>query len=94
MVIFLIYILLVILKGKQLEQIQLFFVELNSPNVYNLVVLFKHHFEGGYIDNILECCFPRQVLLRRSPSPRCQLTSWEWNEPGCTNVAWRKFGKF
>jgi hypothetical protein len=29
------------------------FVELSSPNVYN-IVSFKHHLGGGYIDNILK----------------------------------------
>ncbi len=57
MVFFLVYILLVILKGKQFKQIQFFWVELNFPNVCNLVVLFKHHLEGGYIDNILDVVF-------------------------------------
>jgi len=57
MVFFLIYILLVILKGKQFEQIQFFLVELNFPNVCNLVVLFKRHLDGGYIDNILDVVF-------------------------------------
>jgi hypothetical protein len=37
-----------------LEQIQDKFCELNSPNVRNLVVFFKHHLGGGYIDSILE----------------------------------------
>lgn len=46
-----------LLKGKQLEQIQDKFIELNSPNVHNLVASFKHHPKGGYINNILEIKF-------------------------------------
>ncbi len=58
-----------LLKGEQLEHIQDKFYELNSPNIHNLVVSFKHHLGGGYIDNIFElksnnrydyiqeCCF-------------------------------------
>jgi hypothetical protein len=61
-------------KGGQLKHIQDKLCELSSPNIYNLVVFFKHHSGGGYIDNILElksnncydyiqeCCFSRQVL--------------------------------
>ncbi len=41
-------------KGEQLEHIQYKFYELSSPNIYNLVVFFKHHSRGGYIDNILQ----------------------------------------
>jgi hypothetical protein len=70
-----------------LEQLFLFFVELNFPNVCNLVVLFNPHLEGGYINNILECCFLGQILVRRSPSPRCQLTS------GMNLVAQMQLGK-
>jgi hypothetical protein len=61
-----------LLKGKQLEHIQDKFIELNSPNVCNLVASFKHRPKGGYVNNILEvefkshydniqeCCFSRQ----------------------------------
>lgn len=42
-----------ILMGDQLEQIQDKFIELNFPNIYNLVILFKHRLNGGYINNIL-----------------------------------------
>jgi hypothetical protein len=60
-------------KGGQLEHIQNKFCEFSYPNVHNLVVSFKCHSGGGYIDNILElkcksqydyiheCCFSRQV---------------------------------
>jgi hypothetical protein len=63
-----------LLKGKQLEHIQDKFIELNSPNVCNLVASFKHHPKGGYINNILEskfrnhydyiqeCCFSSQIF--------------------------------
>ncbi len=63
-----------VLKGHQLEEIQDKFIVLNSPNVHNLVVSFKHHPGGSYIDNILElksksrydfiqeCCFPSQIF--------------------------------
>jgi len=37
-----------------LEQIQDKLCEFSSPNVCNVVVSFKHHSGGGYIDNILE----------------------------------------
>jgi hypothetical protein len=62
-----------LLKGEQLEHIQNKFIELNSPNVCNLVASFKYHPRGGYINNILElkfrshynyiqeCCFSRQL---------------------------------
>ncbi len=65
---------LVILKNKKLKQIQDKFVELNSPNVHNLIVSFKHSLGGGYNNNILElksnwhydyihkCYFPWQIL--------------------------------
>jgi hypothetical protein len=43
-----------LLKGEQLKHIQDKFFELNSPNVHNLIVFFKHHLGRGYIDNILE----------------------------------------
>jgi hypothetical protein len=43
-----------LLNGKQLEQIQDKFLKLSSPNIHNLVVVFKHHASRGYIDNILE----------------------------------------
>jgi len=43
-----------LLKGKQLEQIQIKFLKLNSPNVRNLVAFFKHCLGCGYSDNILE----------------------------------------
>ncbi len=41
-------------KGEQLEQIQDKFYKLNSPNIRNVVVFFKHRPNGAYIDSILE----------------------------------------
>jgi hypothetical protein len=43
-----------LLNNEQLKQIQNKFLEMNSPNIHNLVVVFKHHASRGYIDNILE----------------------------------------
>ncbi len=43
-----------LLKGEQLEHIQVKFCEQNFPNVRNLVASFKRHSGGGYINNILE----------------------------------------
>jgi hypothetical protein len=43
-----------LLNSKQLELIQDKFLELNWPNIHNLVVVFKHCAGHGYIDNILE----------------------------------------
>jgi hypothetical protein len=43
-----------ILKGDQLEQIQDKFIELNSPNISNFVISFKHRLNGGCINNILK----------------------------------------
>ncbi len=60
-------------NGNELDQIQEKFLVSNLPNVQNLVVSFKHHLGGGYIDNILElksnnyynyieeCCFIGQI---------------------------------
>ncbi len=39
-------------EGEYMEQIQDKFYELNPPNVCNLVVFFKHHLRGGYIDSV------------------------------------------
>jgi hypothetical protein len=41
-------------KGEYLEHILDKLCEFSSPNVCNLVVSFKCHSGGGYIDNILE----------------------------------------
>jgi hypothetical protein len=58
-----------VFKGEELEHIQNKFCELSFPNVCNLVVFFKRHLGGGYIDSIFqlksksrydyihECCF-------------------------------------
>jgi hypothetical protein len=63
-----------LVKSEQLKHIQDKFIEMNSPNVHNLVTSFKHHPRGGYINNILElkfrshydyiqeCCFSRQIF--------------------------------
>jgi hypothetical protein len=62
------------------------------PNVQNLVVSFKHHLGGGYIDNILElksnncynyieeCCFIAKFMVKRSPYSRGLLMEFgvEW----------------
>jgi hypothetical protein len=43
-----------LLKGEQLEKIQVKFFKLSLPNIRNLVASFKHHSRRGYIDSILE----------------------------------------
>jgi len=65
-----------ILKGNQLTQIHEKFIELDSSNVYNLVLMFKPHLDGGYINifqlkfkshynYIQECCFPSQIFRQK-----------------------------
>jgi hypothetical protein len=43
-----------VFKGEQLEHIQNKLCELSFPNVHNLVVFFKRHLGGGYIDSIFQ----------------------------------------
>lgn len=72
-----------LVKGEQLKHIQDKFIEMNSPNVHNLVTSFKHHPRGDYINNILElkfrshydyiqeCCFQGKFLDKQFSSSRC-----------------------
>jgi hypothetical protein len=60
-----------------LNKFKIFFLVLSSLNVWNLVASFKHHYNGGYIDNILElksknrydyieeCCFLGQISSQK-----------------------------
>jgi hypothetical protein len=43
-----------LLHGEELEHVQDKFIELSFSNIRNLVISFKHHLEGGYIDHIFE----------------------------------------
>jgi hypothetical protein len=61
-----------LMKGEQFEQIQDKFCDLNSPNIHNinLVVSFKHHPSGDYIDGILEFYCLGQILDKKSSFSR------------------------
>jgi hypothetical protein len=55
--------LLEFLKGDKLHQVTDKFTTLCSPNIRNLMVLFKHHLDNkGYIDNILALKFRRVMI--------------------------------
>ncbi len=54
------------LKGTKLHQVMDKFTTLCSPNVRNLVALFKHHLDNkGYIDNILGLKFISVMITFR-----------------------------
>ncbi len=55
-----------VLKGTKLHQVVDKFTTLCSPNVRNLVALFKHHSNNkGYIDNILVLKFKSVMITFR-----------------------------
>jgi hypothetical protein len=95
-----------LLKGEQLEHIQDKFFEFSSHNIRNLVVFFKHHSRGDYIDIILElksksrydyiqeCCFPRQVHGQKGVHfQNVDKSCQEWSQPYHMNATYKGFAK-